>query len=120
MAADSKQREGHYLKTGCNNYKKNSSMPIAFWTEKDIWDYIKKYNISYSKIYDSGVSRTGCMFCMFGVHIEKSPNRFELMKKTHPKIYSYCIKKLGIGKVLDYIRVPYGKQMLLTEFEVSQ
>jgi len=54
-----------------------------------------------------GYLRTGCMFCMFGVHLEKEPNRFQLMSKTHPKLYDYCINNLGCGKVLDAINVNY-------------
>ena len=108
MATDSIQRKTNYLKGGCNNFKKGISSPLGFWTENDIWEYIKKFKIPYSKIYDKGVKRTGCMFCMFGVHLEKRPNRFELMKETHPQLYSYCIQNLGIGKMLDFIKVEYG------------
>lgn len=109
MAEDSKFRQGVYLKSGCNAFdsKRPMSTPMGFWTEKDIWDYIRKYNIPYSPIYDMGVHRTGCMFCMFGVHLEKGENRFQMMKKTHPKLWDYCINKLGIGKVLDYINIQY-------------
>lgn len=53
----------------------------------------------------TGVTRTGCMFCLFGVHLEKHPNRFEKMRKTHPKLYDYCMNTLGIKQVLDYIGV---------------
>ena len=55
----------------------------------------------------TGVNRTGCMFCMFGIHLEKGENRFQKMKKTHPKIYDYCINNLKCGEVLDYIKVAY-------------
>ncbi len=55
----------------------------------------------------TGCKRTGCMFCMFGVHLEKQPNRFQQMYKTHPKQWDYCINKLGLKQVLDYIHVPY-------------
>ena len=51
--------------------------------------------------------RTGCMFCMFGCHLDKEPNRFQRMKKTHPKQYEYCMDKLGLKDVLEYIGVPY-------------
>ena len=63
--------------------------------------------IPYSKIYDMGYDRTGCMFCMFGVHLEKEPNRFQRMKETHPQLYNYCMNKLGLKEVLDYIGVKY-------------
>ena len=94
---------------GCNayDYKRPRSIPLAFWTEKDIWDYIHKYNLSYSKIYDMGYDHTGCMFCMYGVHKEQEPNRFQKMAVTHPQLYKYCIENLGLGKVLDYINVNY-------------
>jgi 3'-phosphoadenosine 5'-phosphosulfate sulfotransferase (PAPS reductase)/FAD synthetase len=105
MASDSNMRESSYLKTGCNNYVAGRSQPLAFWLEQDVWDYIKKYDLNYSKIYDTGVKRTGCMFCMFGCHLEKEPNRFQLMKKTHPKLHDYCMNNLGCKKVLDYINV---------------
>ena len=109
MACESSHRTVLYQKTGCNAFdlKRPKSIPIAFWTDDDIWSYLKNITPSYSKIYDMGYKRTGCMFCMFGVHMEKGKNRFQLMKETHPKQYDYCINKLGCGKVLDYINVDY-------------
>ena len=38
---------------------------------------------------------------------EKEPNRFQMLKQTHPKQYDYIINKLGMGKVLDFIKVKY-------------
>lgn len=107
MAADSNLRLTEYLKSGCNSYSgsKAKSRPMGFWLESDIWEYIHKYNLPYSKIYDLGYKRTGCMFCMFGVHIEKSPNRFDLMRITHPKLYKFCMEKLKLKGVLSYIRL---------------
>lgn len=55
----------------------------------------------------TGCDRTGCMFCVFGCHLEKEPNRFQRMKQTHPKQYEYCMDKLGLKEVLEYIGVPY-------------
>lgn len=43
---------------------------------------------------------------MFGVHLEKEPNRFQRMEVTHPKQYDFCIHKLGCGDVLDYLHIP--------------
>lgn len=47
------------------------------------------------------------MYCMFGVHLEPEPNRFQRMQATHPKQYDYCINQLGCGEVMDFIGVPY-------------
>ena len=47
------------------------------------------------------------MFCMFGVHMEGDNNRFQKMKKTHPKIYDYCINNLGCGNVMKFCGINY-------------
>lgn len=111
MACDSFLRRQSYLKNQCNMFAgKQQSRPLSVWLQDDIWQYIKENNLSYSSIYDMGESNTGCMFCMFGVHMEKQPNRFQRMASSHLKQYNYCINKLGCGKVLDYIGVPYIPQ----------
>ena len=55
----------------------------------------------------TGAQRTGCIFCMFGVHLEKQPNRFQRLKVTHPRQWQYCMDELGLREVLEYINVPY-------------
>lgn len=121
MAHESNRREKDYLRQGCNAFhlKEPKSQPMAFWNEQDILQYIKQFNIPYASVYGdiiedengllhtTGERRTGCMFCMFGVHLEDEPNRFQRMKVTHFKQYDFCIHKLGLGKVLDYIKVNY-------------
>lgn len=37
--------------------------PIVYWTEKDIWDYIRLRRIPYCKLYDEGFKRLGCIGC---------------------------------------------------------
>lgn len=106
MAAESSFRKMQWNKYSCNAFenKRPTSRPISFWLEKDIWEYIRKYNVPYSKIYDvEGIERTGCMFCGFGLHMQKEPNKFQLMEKTHPKIHKYCIENLGLGKIVDFM-----------------
>jgi 3'-phosphoadenosine 5'-phosphosulfate sulfotransferase (PAPS reductase)/FAD synthetase len=120
IAAEGEQRLRNYLKTGCNSFdnKHPKSMPLGFWTEQDILRCLKDYEIPYCSIYGdiveidgqlrtTGANRTGCCFCMFGVHLEGSENRFMRMQRTHPALWKYCIYALGCGKVLNYIGVPY-------------
>ena len=83
------------------------------------FDVLNDYETTQLKT--TGANRTGCIFCMFGCHLEKEPNRFQRLKETHPRQYEYCIgggemvdgkwqpskEGLGLGKVLDYINVKY-------------
>lgn len=141
MASESALRERNWMKTGCNAFesKNPSSQPMSFWTEQDVLRYIKEYNVPYASVYGdivlvsgedksvgqmlqtTGCNRTGCIFCMFGCHLEKEPNRFQRLEQTHPKQYAWCIgggteidgkwvpdeNGLGLGKVLDFIGVNY-------------
>lgn len=37
--------------------------PILYWTEKDVWDYLKRMHIQYCELYDKGYKRIGCIMC---------------------------------------------------------
>lgn len=78
----------------------------AVYNQINMIDYLGCYEPE-DTLETSGCTRTGCMFCMFGCHLEKEPNRFQRMKTTHPKQYEYCMNRLGLKDVLDYIGVPY-------------
>lgn len=123
MAGESSKRTQDYLRFGCNAFesKRQMSRPMGFWTEQDVLQYLKEQQIPYASVYGdiidnngtletTGEKRTGCLFCMFGVHLEKGENKFQRMQRTHPKLWNYCIHKLGLGKVLDYIGVNYEKE----------
>lgn len=120
MACESVLRQNTYLKYGCNAFHKKepTSQPMSFWTEQDVLQYLRMTGLPYASIYGdivekngklvtTGAQRTGCMFCMFGLHLEKEPNRFQRMALTHPRQYDFCVNKLGCGKVLDFIGVSY-------------
>ena len=108
MTVDSSLRKQSWLRYSCNAFglKEPISRPLSFWKEEDIWAYLHMQEVPYSKIYDMGADRTGCMFCMFGVHLEKGENRFQRMRRTHPAQHRYCMEKLGLRKVLDFINIP--------------
>lgn len=120
LASEGGVRLSGYLKTGCNNYRFGNSKPLGFWTHQDILNYIKINNLNMCSIYGTlyfdeiknklrvtGEPRTGCMGCLFGCHLEKSPNRFERMKYSHPHRYKYFIEKLNYKEILDFIGVNY-------------
>ncbi len=104
---DSFLRKTSYLKNGCNNFKSNrpTSSPLSFWNAKDIWSYIKINKLAYAKIYDKGIDNTGCIFCMFGEHLEKGISKFQILKLIHPALYKYSMFQLGCRKVLKYIGI---------------
>ncbi len=41
-------------------YKVN---PLADWTEKQVWDYIREHRVPYNKLHDQGYPSIGCAPC---------------------------------------------------------
>lgn len=121
LASDSKERELSYLKNGCNAYYSQNpkSTPLAFWREQDVLECIQRYHIPIASVYGdilcdnkgsfytTGLRRTGCIFCAFGIHMDLNDGlqtRFELLKKTHPRLWKYVMHRLGLAEVLRYCR----------------
>lgn len=118
MTEESALREQVWLKQGCNSFEgKIESKPMSFWTKQDTLQYIKKYNLKIAEVYGevvavdknnnlvveelkdhyrfSGVQRTGCIFCMFGAHLDTLKNgtsRFALLKQHYPQLFDYCMR----------------------------
>ena len=113
MASESQIRKYSYTFLGCNAYKAEHPMsaPLSVWTTDNVWRYIRENNIDYCDIYDNGFSQTGCAFCMFGINRDRRPNRFELMKQYDPRLYKYCMEKLGLREVLQYLKIPITDQI---------
>lgn len=53
LAEESMIRENSWLKNGCNAFeaKHPSSNPMSFWTEQDVLQYIRKYNVPIASVY---------------------------------------------------------------------
>lgn len=67
--------------------------------------YIKAFNLPVAEVYGdivstcenklctTGCSRTGCVWCAYGSHMEKGEDRrFLRLKQTHPQMYDYCMR----------------------------
>lgn len=66
--------------------------PIAYWSEKDVWGYIKKHNIPINEVYTkwNGLyKRCGCLPCTAYLDWEKK------LSKSHPKLYEKLMEKSG-------------------------
>ena len=104
LTEESERRKQAWLRHGCNSYDnvRKSSQPLSFWTEQDILSYIDLNRLNVASVYGdivkdergirfTGAQRTGCIFCGFGMHLDKGLSRMERLKITHPKLYEYAI-----------------------------
>lgn len=50
----------------CYRTHKTLVNPIVDWTDEDVWEFIKRYNVPYCELYDFGFKRLGCVACPLG------------------------------------------------------
>ena len=68
--------------------------PIINWSDEDVWEFIKKYNLPYCSLYDEGFKRIGCLFCpMAGKHriveAKRYPNYVKIFIKAFEELYKF-------------------------------
>lgn len=130
MASEGGRRAKSLMINGCNYFGKSTtrSAPFAIFNRQDILQLALDLNVPVPEIYGTierkedgtlyttKAQRTGCSMCGFGIHMEKRPHRFDLLKERNPKEWEYWMyncctdengKKYGWARVLDYIGVGY-------------
>lgn len=118
LTEESRLREQAWIRHGCNAFDATvkTSQPMSFWTEQDVLHYVWEEGLEIASVYGdivavdkngfeyeppffasqcnmkcSGCQRTGCVYCLFGAHLNKD-DRLVNLAKTHPKQYEYCMK----------------------------
>ena len=120
MADESQLRQQTFIRFGCNAFglKDPTSRPIIFWTEQDVLQYIVDNELPIAGAYGdivnrggklkcSGEQRTGCKFCLFGIHMQEGENRIQKLSHKEPESYRHAIEDLGYDKVMDFYGVPW-------------
>lgn len=112
------------------NNNRPMSRPISIFSKQDILQYIIKNHLKYAAPYGkileadqvegqcafdfcpcgklkcTGESRTGCMFCPVGCHLDGLA-KFERLKAYNRKVYEYVMEELGEKDLIEWIRKNY-------------
>ena len=131
MASEGGRRAKSLKINGCNYFGKSviRSAPFAIFGRQDILQLALDLNVPIPQIYGTiecssdgllyttKAQRTGCSMCGFGIHLEKRPHRFDLLRERNEKEWHYWMyecctdykgQKYGWGRVLDYIGVEWS------------
>lgn len=81
---------------------KNKCIPLRLWSSELIDKYIKYHNIKICDIYEFE-RRTGCKYCLYGIHFEKGQDRIDRLKFIEPKSYN-MLKNRGIIDLKNKIK----------------
>lgn len=86
--------------------------PIVDWTEKEVWEYIHKYNLPYPCLYDEGYTRIGCILCPMHSVKQKLKDI-----KRYPRYYNAYL--LAFDKMLK-IRKEKGKSYTSVDWTTAE
>lgn len=85
--------------------------PLAIWTDDDIWEYIRQYNVPYSSLYDitytnskgdqCHMKRNGCMGCY--TDYGRKDSHMYVLRQTHQKAWS-AIMERGMASEIQKLR----------------
>lgn len=84
----------------CYKQSKTVVNPIIDWTDGEVWEFIKEYNIPYCKLYDEGYKRLGCIGCPMGTveHRKAELERYPKYKQAYIRAFDRMIEqRIGGG-----------------------
>ena len=83
----------------CYQRKKTVINPIINWEDADVWEFIRKFDVPYCKLYDQGYSRLGCIGCPIGAWAADELARYPKYRDAYLRAFSKMIEsRLGGGK----------------------
>ena len=130
MASEGGRRAKSLKINGCNYFGESTirSAPFAIFQRQDVLQLALDLGVHVPEIYGvidqrpdgtlytTKAQRTGCSMCGFGIHMEKRPHRFDMLRERNPREWEHLMYHLvqdpdgnwyGWGKVLDYIGVAW-------------
>lgn len=68
--------------------------PIIDWSDDDVWEFIKKYKISYCKLYDQGHTRLGCIGCPMSNRASEDLKKYPKIKQCYLRAFDRMLKEI--------------------------
>ena len=62
-AAESANRKKTWREISKDNHDDIAICPIVYWSDEQLWEFIRTYDVKYCSLYDEGFKRLGCIGC---------------------------------------------------------
>lgn len=76
----------------CYRTRKTLLNPIVDWTDEDVWEFIKTYNIPYCELYDKGYKRLGCIGCPMNTTAAAELERYPKYKQNYIRAFDRMLE----------------------------
>ena len=99
--------------------------PMAIWTDEDVWQDIRRYDVPYAPLYDTTfvahdgtvqhVKRNGCMFC--ATDLRYSDNHLYALRQTHRRAWETVMRR-GLAEQIRRLQRALRSAPQLALFDV--
>jgi 3'-phosphoadenosine 5'-phosphosulfate sulfotransferase (PAPS reductase)/FAD synthetase len=139
MASESRSREKNFLTRGYlfegakRRYLKGEifyhCQPMAIWKDADVWDYIQRFNVEYSSLYDrkyyamdgslQHIKRNGCLGC--GTDFGYQNNHLYILRQTHRTAWT-VIMRAGMAQEIRNLQKAFrsGQMTIFDQIETDE
>lgn len=75
----------------CYRTKKTMINPIIDWSDEDVWEFIKTFEVPYCVLYDRGYKRLGCVGCPMNANAEMELLSYPKIKDAYMRAFTRMI-----------------------------
>lgn len=87
----------------CPTKGKHVLNPIIDWLDEDVWEFIRKYNVPYCKLYDQGHTRLGCIGCPMSKKNAEELEKYPKFKQNYLRAFEKMLIELEkLGKTAGW------------------
>lgn len=77
----------------CPTKGKHILNPIIDWDDGDVWEFIRKYEIPYCKLYDQGHTRLGCIGCPVASSQAEELERYPKYRQAYLRAFGKMLEE---------------------------
>lgn len=71
----------------CYQRAKTVFNPIIDWTDEEVWEFIREYEVPYCELYDQGYKRLGCIGCPMSTQQQQQLEKYPKYKQAYKRAF---------------------------------
>lgn len=84
--------EAREMVENCYRHARVTVNPIIDWTDSDVWEFIRKYNVPYCELYDRGYTRLGCIGCPMSTKAGEDLAEYPKLREAYLRAFARMIE----------------------------
>lgn len=78
----------------CQTHARRMLNPIIDWSDEDVWEFIRRYEVPYCELYNQGYKRLGCVGCPMSSHRAEELERYPKFKQAYIRAFDRMLKNV--------------------------